>query len=213
MLNLAFSILVAAASPQATLARVQEHYAKGDLCAVFEQTYFEKLRGTKKAETGRLWAKRDGRVRWTYEQPTHKDFVYDGQRAWFYEPENAQVTELEHFEKSPLWSAVRFLWGQGKITETFDVSSCTGDCPEAPAGDKLFVLKPKKPVASVDHVVLEVNPTSLEVDKSIVYDALGNRTEYAFKDVDVGCTVPSERFAFSVPKGVSVVHETSDSSQ
>ncbi len=207
---LTLAALVAAASPDATIARVQQTYQRGDLCAAFEQTYVEKLRGKKRVESGRLWAKRDGRVRWTYEKPVHKDFVYDGKKAWFYEPDNAQVTEFEKFEQSPLWGAVRFLWGQGKLSDTFDISSCTANCPKAEPGTELVTLTPKKPVAAIDHVVLEIDPASGLVRRSVAYDALGNRTEYAFSDVQIGCNVPAKKLDFEVPKGVSVVRASGD---
>ena len=74
-----------------------------------------------------LWAKPDGRVRWSYLDPVRKDFVFDGEAAYFYEPENAQVTVFERFQDSPLANAVQFLWGQGDIEATFDVGSGSFD--------------------------------------------------------------------------------------
>ena len=139
-----------------------------------------------------------------------KDFVYDGKKASFYEPENAQVTEFDKFEQSPLWGAVRFLWGQGKIAATFDITACTGDCPAASSASELIKLVPKKPIAAIDHVVLEVDPQSAQVRRSIVYDALANRTEYAFKDIVLGCKVSDDKFAFERPKGTSVVRASGD---
>jgi outer membrane lipoprotein carrier protein len=210
MLSFALTVLVAAGSPEATLARVQASYQRGDLCAAFTQTYVEKLRGKKKVESGKLWARRDGRVRWTYEQPERKDFVYDGKAAWFYEPASAQVTQFEKFEQSPLWGAVRFLWGQGKLTDTFAVAACTSGCPKPDAGNELLALTPKKPLAAVDHVVLEVDPTTASVRRSTVYDSLGNRTEYAFDGVTLGCKVADEKLHFEVPQGVSVVRASGE---
>lgn len=212
----AASPAVAAPSPPATeqlLARAQAAYQRGDLCAAFEQTHIEKVRGRKKVESGRLWAKRDGRVRWTYEQPTYKDFVYDGRKAWFYEPENAQVTEFEKFEQSPLWSALRFLWGQGRITETFAVAPCDKDCPKAGPGVQQLALTPKQPLAAVERVVFEIDPASALVRRSVVYDPLGNRSEYVFTEVTLGCRVAERKFAFERPKDVSVIRASGDTAR
>jgi len=212
MLSLVLIVVAATTAPEAAIGRVQHTYQRGDLCAAFEQTYVEKLRGKKRVESGRLWAKRDGRVRWTYEKPVHKDFVYDGKKAWFYEPENGQVTEFEKFEQSPLWGAVRFLWGQGNLNELFTVAPCADPkCRGSAApGVEVFELTPKKPMAAVDHVVLEVDPATSQVRRSIVHDTLGNRTEYAFTDVAIGCQVPDAKLTFEVPKGVSVVRASGD---
>lgn len=209
---LAFVFLTAATPPvsEATLARVQASYAKGDLCAAFEQTYVEKLRGREKVESGRLWAKRDGRVRWTYQKPAHKDFVYDGKKAWFYEPENNQVTEFDSFEDSPLWNALRFLWGQGRLTDTFAVSACTSGCPPVAPTSALVMLTPKTPLAAVDKVFLEIDPGAARVRRSVVYDTLGNRTEYAFTDVTIGCEVKAGKFVFERPPNVNVIRHAGD---
>jgi outer membrane lipoprotein carrier protein len=212
MLSLALIVVAAAAAPDSAISRVQQTYQRGDLCAAFEQTYVEKLRNKKKVESGRLWAKRDGRVRWTYEKPTRKDFVYDGKKAWFYEPDNGQVTEFDKFEQSPIWGAVRFLWGQGNLMDVFAVAACNDPkCRDnAAPGLAVYQLTPKKPIAAVDHVVLEVDPATSQVRRSIVYDTLGNRTEYAFSDVSIGCQVPDAKLTFEVPKGVSVVRASGD---
>ena len=39
--------------------------------------------------------------RWSYLDPVPKDFVFTGERAFFYEPDNAQVTVFEQFKDSP----------------------------------------------------------------------------------------------------------------
>jgi outer membrane lipoprotein carrier protein len=210
------SLLLTAASPtpEQLLARVQTAYQKGDLTAAFEQTSVEAVRAKKRTERGRLWAKGDGRVRWTYEQPTVKDFVYDGKAAYLYEPENAQVTVFERFQDSPLWNAVRFLWGQGSgLLETFDVSACDNACPSPEAGEVLLRLVPKKPVAAVARVILGVDASTNLVRRSLVFDTLGNRTEYLFKDVKLGAKVEAKKFEFKMPKGVSVVYASSEGSK
>src|SRR2546427_3529112 len=107
---------LAAASPQQVLAEVQAAYRLGgDLEANFTHIYIDKLRGKTRVESGKLWAKRDGRVRWSYLDPVRKDFVFTGERALFYEPDNAQVTIFDEFKHSPLFEALRFLWGQGSL--------------------------------------------------------------------------------------------------
>ncbi|MBN1962965.1 MAG: outer membrane lipoprotein carrier protein LolA [Deltaproteobacteria bacterium] len=211
MISLLLSTLITASSPQAAFSRVKATYSKGDLCASFVQTYEEKLRRRKKVESGRLWAKRDGRVRWTYEKPIHKDFVYDGKKAFFYEPENAQVTEFDKFENSPLWGAIRFLWGQGDIINTFTVTKCTKDCPKpANANIELWRLTPKTPIAAVAHIILEIDTKRGYVNRSIVYDPLGNQSEYTFSNIAIGCKVDEAKFIFNRPEGVNVVYASSE---
>lgn len=209
MLSLTLTAVLLAAtgqSPAQLLGSVQAHYKKaGDLQASFEHIYFDKLRGKRRPETGKLWAKKDGRVRWTYYKPDRKDFVFNGETAYFYEPGNAQVTIYQKFSESPLWNAVRFLWGQGNPLESFNVRPCDQGCEQGQPGDVTVRLEPKEVVPSVNYVLVVVDPKAKQVRTSIVYDQLGNRAEYHFKDVLLGSTVPDAKFEFKVPKGVSVL--------
>lgn len=129
MLSALIASIVLSAGPadlSKLVERVQATYdSKADISASFTQTYMDSLRGTQREESGRLWAKSDGRVRWTYVKPVRKDFVYNGEVAYFYEPESAQVTVFEDFQQSQVSQALRFLWGQGDLRESFEIQACT----------------------------------------------------------------------------------------
>lgn len=185
------------------VTRVQATYEKaGDMQAKFEQTHVESLRGRKRSESGRFWAKDDGRVRWQYLTPVRKEFVYDGDKAYFYEPENAQVTIFDDFDKTDLSNALRFLIGQGDLKERFNVGPCTASC-DLVKGNLLKVqLTPKKPMASATKVLMFVEPGTYRVMTSVVFDSLGNRTEYRFSEVKFGQNLKSQYFEISIPSGV-----------
>jgi outer membrane lipoprotein carrier protein len=209
MIALTAVVVLAAAippDPMAALTRVQEAYRKGgDFSASFTHVQVDKLRGKKKTESGKLWAAKDGRVRWMYDKPVRRDFVFDGKAAFFYEPDNAQVTIFDRFQDSPLWNALRFLWGQGQITQSFDVRACDDGCPAGEPGDVSVKLVPKEPLAAVDHVALFVDPGESRLRKSVVYDSLGNRTEFTFSEVKLGVKVDPKKFDFKIPEGVSIL--------
>jgi outer membrane lipoprotein carrier protein len=207
---LVVSLMLAAMSPGDTLAKVQATYKNaGDVTAKFEQTYVDKVRGAKKVESGEMWAKKDGKVRWSYRAPSRKDFVFDGRQAYFYEPENSQVTVFDKFQDSPVASAMRFLWGQGDLVKSFDAKACDARCVNA-ADAVSILLSPKEPIASVERIQLDTDSASGRVRRSIVVDPLGNRTEYVFKDLDLAAKVADTKFAFTIPPGVSVLHANAD---
>lgn len=208
---LAVVVLAAAPTPDELVAKVQATYqSAGNLQASFTQTYMDKVRGKKRLESGTLWAAKDGRVRWSYKKPVKKDFVFTGGTAYFYEPESAQVTVFERFQDTPVANALRFLWGQGKLSETFRVEACDEKCKVTVAGDVALRLWPKEPLAAVDHLQLIVDPATGRVRGSIVVDPLGNRSEYAFSEVQFGIPLDDKRFAFEIPKDVSVLRATAE---
>jgi len=203
---LALSLMGVSPAPEAVLKEVQTSYAhSGDLSASFAQTYVDKLRGRLPTEHGKLWVKADGRVRWSYQKPTPKDFIYDGKKAYFYEPQNAQVTVFEQFEDSQLSTAMRFLWGQGDLKALFEAKPCDASCKVGDPGDWKIRLVPRHPLPTVKSVVLAVDPQSKRPRVSVIYDPLGNRTEYAFSDFVKETQIPSKKFRFKIPKNVSVL--------
>ncbi len=208
---LAAGLIVVLSSPADTLAKVQATYKNaGDVTAKFEQAYVDKVRGARKVESGEMWAKKDGKVRWSYQKPVRKDFVFDGKQAYFYEPENSQVTVFDRFQDSPVASAMRFLWGQGDLVKSFTPAACDAKC--IAGGDAVSILlTPKEPIAAVERIQLDTDSASGRVRRSIVVDPLGNRTEYVFKDLDLAAKVADAKFAFSIPAGVSVLHANADS--
>jgi outer membrane lipoprotein-sorting protein len=135
--------------------------------------------------------------------------VFTGSEAYFYEPENAQVTVFDSFKDSPVSNAMKFLWGQGELTKSFAASACDAKCVKADEATSI-VLKPKEQLAAVEHIQLDVDPQSSRVKRSIVFDPLGNRTEYAFTSLDLAAKVPDGKFVFSIPTGVSVLRANAD---
>jgi len=203
-LPLPVALLLAAANPDEILAKVQDTYKHaGDMQASFVQTHNEKLRKKVRSEEGRLWAKADGRLRWEYDRPAKKYFFFDGKNAFFYEPDNAQVTEFESFADSPLSHALEFLLGRGRLAETFSAGACTKNCDLAASGEVVLELVPKKPLPSVERVLFCIDPKTYRVRQTLVFDPLGNRTDYVFTDVVFGSKIVDERFTFNIPEGVN----------
>lgn len=201
-----------APSPEAVLQRVQRVYAQqGDFTAQFVQIYADKLSGRQRRESGQMWVKTDGRVRFAYQIPERKDFVFDGNQAFFYEPDNAQVTVFEHFADSPVAQTMQFLWGQGDITRLFVASACPSSksaaalCPSAAATEHVVQLTPRSPLPTVHHIALVVDAASSRVLRSVVYDPLENQTCYEFDKLAIGTPIAGKTFAFIIPSGVSVL--------
>ena len=213
---LAASIALSAATADVSelVTRVQSRYdSQDDISADFTQTYLDSLRGTTREESGKLWAKQDGRVRWTYLLPLRKDFVYTGKTAYFYEPESAQVTVFDDFKQSQLSQALRFLWGQGDLRESFEISACTTECKRGEADQTVLILWPKTPIPTVDKILLVVNQKQAAVARSVVIDPLGNETKYVISNFEKAKSLDERLFDFQVPDGVSILKASGKKSE
>ena len=198
-----------APSPEVLLKRVQKHYRQaGDFQMSFSQIFVEKVRGKKREASGVIWAKADGRVRWEYRSPEAKYFFYDGQSAFFYEPQSTQVTTFENFRDSRLYEALRFVLGQEDYAASFDAQRCTVGCDYGEASDITLRLIPREPLGTVDHVLLSIIPDKHRIRVSVVIDSQGNRTEYRFSAFQSGLTHQDSRFQFIIPEGVQIIDGT-----
>lgn len=214
LLPLLAILVTAPLDPTAVVARVGATYrAGGDMTARFTQTYTDKLRGKSRVESGQMWVKKDGRVRWSYQAPEQKDFVFDGRVAFFYEPENTQVTIFEHFKDSPIAQALQFLWGQGEVEKVFAIGPCQKDCPAPEPHVMAVQLTPKEPLPTVHHVVMRIDTAAYLVQASTVVDPLGNTNVYAFNQPQFGAKLDNAKFDFTPPTGVSILRADANSNQ
>jgi len=104
--------------------RVDKHY--NDLKSMrsqFTETY--NGAGTSRTESGTLWLKQPGKMRWEYTEPRKKLFVSDGKTAWFYVPGEQQARKAPVSKIDDIRSPLRFLLGKTKLLR----SSTNSDLP------------------------------------------------------------------------------------
>ena len=191
--------------PGALLRRVQKTYRGKSVQADFCQIYTDAVVGQRPAEQGTLQASGNGRVRFDYVAPTAKHFVFDGNTAFFFEPEAAQVTIMEHFADGPAARTMAILWGEGTLSSTFQSAWCVQNCPATTAHQRALTLTPLAPMAGVERIDLVVDVKNFEVAQTVLTDPLGNQTRYQLAHRVLGKPLEGKRFEFAVPEGVSVL--------
>src|SRR5207248_9015450 len=80
------------------------------LHAEFTETY--RGAGIERTESGSLWLKKPGKMRWEYRAPKVKLLLGDGKDAWFYLPEDRQVRRTSVKKLDDLRSPLSFLLGK-----------------------------------------------------------------------------------------------------
>jgi len=92
-------------------AAVDAHYNHlRSLEAEFTQLY--RGSGMERTESGTLWLKKPGKMRWEYRSPKEKLFVSDGKDAWFYVPEDRQARKESAKKLEDVRSSLAFLLGK-----------------------------------------------------------------------------------------------------
>jgi outer membrane lipoprotein carrier protein len=160
--------------------------------------------GTERTESGTLWLKKPGKMRWEYRSPREKLFLSDGKDAWFYVPGERQVRRTAVKKLDDLRSPLAFLLGKTKLEKELQGLSLAPDVAPLSAGDVVLRGVPKSLGDRVSQVLLEITPEHW-IRRILIEEVDGSVTEYRFTNQRENVAVPDQRFQFAVPDGVEVV--------
>ena len=207
-LILGMSLSIAAAAPpdvKAIAAAVDRRYNNlRSLRAEFTEIY--RGAGLDRTESGTLWLKRPGKMRWEYRQPREKLFLADGKHAWFYVPGERQARKAPLKKLDDLRSPLRYLLGKTKLAKEFDDLAVAEDTPAA-RGNLMLRGTPRGMADRVTSVLLEITPQS-RIARLVIDEVDGSTTEFRFADTAENVLVSDDRFRLSLPPDVEVVESS-----
>jgi outer membrane lipoprotein carrier protein len=203
---LLLAVPAAASSPtglHAIAQAVDNHY---NHLQTMQAEFTEIYRGTgaERTESGTLWLKKPGKMRWEYRSPREKLFLSDGKQAWFYMPGDRQVRKTSVKKLDDLRSPLAFLLGKAKLEKELDGLSFAPDVPPLQPGDVVLRGVPRVLAARVNQVMLEVT-TDGHIARIIVEEVDGSQTEYRFQEQKENIGVSDQHFRFVPPPGVEVI--------
>ena len=191
--------------PGALANSVDKHYNRlKSLKAAFSETY--KGPGVSRTETGVLWLKKPGKMRWEYRQPTKKLFLSDSHTAYFYVPDERQVRKTPIKKLDDLRSPLRFLLGKTRLNKELDGLSLAPDVTPLEPGDRVLRGVPKNMKDRVSEVLLEIN-SKHQLVRILVQEIDGTITDFHFSQIEENVPVADSQFRFSPPPGVETIHE------
>jgi outer membrane lipoprotein carrier protein len=185
---------------------VQQVYQRTqDFDANFKQTLTRKYHGSA-TRFGHVYLSKPGRMRWNYVDAKGRvttQVISDGKTLWTYEPEDKQAFAA-NLKDQALPTAVRFLFGAAELSKEFDATVLASSPYMGPTLLALELV-PKQASASVKKLVLGVNRTGYEVDKTVLYQQNGDVNEVVFTSVRRNTKLAADRFDFSPPPGTRVL--------
>lgn len=211
LLALTVSTAAAAAPPDAKniADAVDRRYNNlRSLRAEFTEIY--RGAGLDRTESGTLWLKRPGKMRWEYRRPREKLFIADGKNAWFYVPGERQARKAPLKKVDDLRSPLRYLLGRAKLAKEFDGLAVAADvAPLAPANLMLRGV-PHGMADRVAAVLLEITPEN-RIARLLIEEVDGSTTEFRFADTAENVAVTDDQFHLSLPPNVEVVESAEES--
>jgi len=199
---MAIGLMLCASSVAAQSARERlDAFTRGlqSLQGRFEQRVFDANGQMNEQSQGQVALQAPRQFRWDYEAPFPQTIVADGDQIWIYDPDLEQVTvRKQSYEEQS--SPLAVLIDPSEMDRQFDVA----DMGNAQGLDWVK-LTPKSKDAAFAEARLGFADGHLQ--RMVMQDNLGQRTEIRFSDWKRNPQLAAERFRFVPPPGVDVVGE------
>jgi len=160
--------------------------------------------GMERTESGTLWLKKPGKMRWEYRSPKDKLFVSDGKDAWFYVPADKQARKESAKKLEDVRSPLAFLLGKTKLEKELQGLSLAPDIAPLTPGEVVLRGVPTALADQVSEIVLEISPDN-RITRIVVQSVDGAATEYRFTGQKEDLAIADGRFGFKPPAGTEIV--------
>jgi outer membrane lipoprotein carrier protein len=192
-----------AADVKALAAAVDAHYNHlRSLQAEFTEVY--RGAGMDRTESGTLWLKKPGKMRWEYRSPKEKLFISNGKDAWFYVPDDRQARKTEARKLEDIRSPLAFLLGKTKLEKELQGLSLAADVAPLQPGNVVLRGMPQALADRISEVLVEVTPAH-QIARIVIQEVDGAVTEYRFGEMKEDVEIGNARFQFKPPAGTETV--------
>jgi outer membrane lipoprotein carrier protein len=197
------------ASAKALTRLLEEHYRQPrTLQAVFLERYSEGQKQVR-VESGTVYFRRPGQMRWEYDSPEKKLFLVDGKTTWFYVPYDHTVTKAPVKQSSDWRTPLALLTGKAdlsRLCSQIDLISQRG----IPSGHAVLRCLPKEAKILSDErdskeVLFELDTSTGELARIEIRQPGGIELEYRFGNWQSDIPLAGGLFQFQVPAGVAIV--------
>jgi outer membrane lipoprotein carrier protein len=154
----------------------------------------------RRAESGKLTLRKQGKMRWDYTQPAGKLFVSDGKMIYLYTSDDNKVEEIPLKDTEDMRAPLAFLLGHLELKKEF------GDFAVRPDGEARWLsANAKGPRALYEKLEMLINPDG-EIKTLVVFGRDASRLQFALSQEHLNPAVNDAFFAFRIPPGAEVVN-------
>ncbi|MGC2695419.1 MAG: outer membrane lipoprotein carrier protein LolA [Candidatus Angelobacter sp.] len=163
--------------------------------------------GVSRTESGTMWLKKPGRMRWEYHVPREKLFLIDSHDAFFYVTGEHQARKTPVKNVDDIRSPLRYLLGKTKLQKELEGLSLAPDLQPIEEGNTVLRGVPKVMKDRVTSVVLEISP-SHQIRRIVISGVDGTTTDFRFSQLEENVPVQESLFRFTPPPGVETVEDS-----
>jgi outer membrane lipoprotein carrier protein len=188
-----------------TAHAVDDHY---NHLKSFQGSFIEIYQGPgiSRSESGTVWLKKPGRMKWEYHQPKEKLFLTDSENAYFYVPGERQARKTSLKKIDDIRSPLRYLLGKTKLQKELDHLSWAPDIAPLQPGNIVLRGVPKGMTDRISEVVLEISRTH-QISRIMIQGVDGATTDFRFSGMEENVPLPDSFFRFTPPPGVQMIQD------
>lgn len=196
-------VLAVDSATQHLLKAVESRYNRAQTLEVrFAETYSGLGRGPR-TETGVLYLRKPGRMRWEYTQPAGKLFVSDGKQVYLYLPGENRVEKMKLKDTEDMRAPLAFLLGKLNFEKEFQNLQARTE-----ADGSLVTAEPKSDSLPYSKVEFLVSAT-FEIRKLHIVGQDQSVLDFAFESEKLNPPLANSMFQFQPPAGAEVVESGS----
>ena len=181
------------------LKEVERRYNRAETLQVgFTETYSAPNRAAR-TESGTLYLRKPGRMRWDYASPAGKLFGSDGKKVYLYVPSSNRFETMKLKETEDMRAPMAFLLGKLNFEKEFQ------NVQARPQGDDTVITaEPKTGNLPYSKVEFVVSPT-FEIRKLRIHNLDQSVLDFVFEAEKVNPPLENGLFRFRPPVGAEVV--------
>jgi outer membrane lipoprotein carrier protein len=201
-LSCVFLTLPALAAPQSVDGLLKNVEARYNRAQSLKLDFSESYAGTKRPvqnESGVLYLRKPGRMRWEYASPAGKLFLSDGKQVIMYTPDDQRAERSKLKESEDMRAPLAFLLGKLDFAKEFKSFQTR---PEG--SDSWIAADPKSENLAYSKVEFLATPEG-EIRRVRITGQDQSKLDFTFSNEQLNVPVAQSLFTFHPPPGVQVV--------
>jgi outer membrane lipoprotein carrier protein len=168
----------------------------------FSQSYAG-MKSPVQHESGVLFLRKPGRMRWEYGSPAGKVFISDGKDVVLYNPEDQRAEKSKLKESEDMRAPLAFLLGKLDFKKEFKSFQARGYGVGA-SSETWIVAEPKSENLAYSRVEFLATPEG-EIRRVRITGQDQSKLDFTFSNEQLNVPVAQSMFTFHAPPGVQVV--------
>jgi len=170
--------------------------------AEFRQIYHSSSVSAPLKESGKVYYKKPGLMKWTYTEPEEKIILLKENKIQYFFIEDNQLLIQEATEEEQGLNIMSLLSGSSNIFQNYLIENNEDKSPEK---NSYHIKLIPKNESTENFILLNIDKRTLFITKATFFDWAGNKQEFEFSGVKTNIDLPDQTFSLDLPNDVEII--------